>query len=513
MSIQNRPSSWLTPETAALIAIGLFVSLNLSLAALMVINKAFNPDELQHLHIAWSISRGEVIYRDFWEHHGPLFSLLNGTLIYLFDPAPSLRILFLSRLLSLAATTAMLGVVWSCARQLSLSRIGAFLAVAVCTSFYFVLNKGGEMRPDPLQALFWTGGVLMLLINQSNGKLRHTIMAGALFVLAVMSNAKAGIGPFFVGAFYLSGWLICGLSWSDFWRDMRGMLTGAGIALLPFIAYFGINNALGDFLYFNYVWNVLLNYYWSTIWQGALDGEESGVTLRNWQFFVDNQLPALLLAGAGFCFWLNKIRRSEDQASKQRNWLFLIVTAGTSLGWLLNQHSQFFLMFLPFWSVIISFGLTSIANVFGKSRRDAGVVLSSALAVIAAIMMLRYSLAHTTFTEDALLQNQKRATSAFVNMSERDEPVGILWNQCGGYMFNPHVSFYWVAMPYISEVIEKIDGEHPFDENFIGELESQQVRYVIGMQEWMTGGLSDKAFNYLQDNYDYASCLWTRKNQ
>ncbi|HNA61427.1 MAG TPA: hypothetical protein PLT11_10235, partial [Elusimicrobiota bacterium] len=36
--------------------------------------RAFNPDELQHVHTAWSWARERVPYRDFFEHHGPVLA-------------------------------------------------------------------------------------------------------------------------------------------------------------------------------------------------------------------------------------------------------------------------------------------------------------------------------------------------------------------------------------------------------------------------------------------------------
>jgi hypothetical protein len=77
-------------------------------------------------------------------------------------------------------------------------------------------------------------------------------------------------------------------------------------------------------------------------------------------------------------------------------------------------------------------------------------------------------------------------------------------------MFNQHASFYWVAMPYISEVIEEIDGKHPFSEDFIAELEERQIRYAIGHEDWMTEGFSLAAKEYLQENSSYSDCVWTR---
>jgi len=492
----------------ALLLVGLFILLNLALALLLVFNKPFNPDELQHLHIAWSIANGEVLYRDFWEHHGPLYSLMNGALIFLADPAPTVRLIFASRLLSLVAGMATLAVLWRMVRKLQLSGTTAWLAVAFCSGFYFFVNKSGEMRPDALQALFWLSGVYFLVVNAFERSFKWPFLAGALFALAIMANAKAGIGPFFVVVYYLTARWTAGLSWTDIGRDMAALVVGGLAALAPFLIYFAANGALVDLFYFNYVWNFLLNYHWSTIWGGKLHGEEAGVSLRNWYFFVDNQWPMLVLGVAGIVAWLTALLQPSSHLSRPAGWLILVAGSGSSLGWMLNQHSQYFLMFLPFWALLAAYVLTQLASWSGAGA--AGRWVSAALAIVAAAVVLNYSVRQTPFSEAEMLTNQK-ATSAFVRMTSRDEPVGILWNQCGGYMFNPHVGFYWVAMPYISEVIEAIDGEHPFDQAYIDRLETENVRYVIGMEEWMVEGLSDKALAYLRANFDYSPCLWTRK--
>ena len=95
---------------------------NIALSLLKLLHKPFNPDELQHLHIAWLVSQGEIIYRDFWEHHGAAYGLLNGALMYIVNPAPSANVLIWFRLLSLFATLGVMIITWLIARQLSLSR-------------------------------------------------------------------------------------------------------------------------------------------------------------------------------------------------------------------------------------------------------------------------------------------------------------------------------------------------------------------------------------------------------
>jgi hypothetical protein len=507
---------WNDPSTAAWLTIGIFLLANISFCLIQVFNKQFNPDELQHSHIAWLVARGDIVYRDFWEHHGPLYSLLNGSLVYLTNAEPSLRILFWSRLLSAGSTFGVMALIWLISRQLAFSRIAAFLAVAIFSSLAVIQSRGVEMRPDPLQTLFWIAGLHLILRNLSNGSLKQAAVAGALFSLAILSNAKSGIGPFFVVVFYATGPWLCGLKTSDIWRDLKGMIIGGCLTITPFIIYFWINEALIDFVYYAFLWNLELSFHWSSGVASELLEESirgMSVAAKGLRLFVQDQLPFLLLCAYGAYFWVWQMLREKDLHARQRNLLFIIAAAGTGLGWLLDLYTQYYLMFLPLWSVLASFALVTIKNQLQALNNTAGLTIVSLIALISASAMLWDSVNKVNFRENGKLKAQKQFTEYFVGITNRDEPVGMIWSQCGGYMFNPNVGYYWIALSDVSAIIELMTGEHPHGQSFIDKMESLQVRYVIGYDEWATEGMSDEAMNYLRENFEYSSCLWTRKSQ
>jgi Dolichyl-phosphate-mannose-protein mannosyltransferase len=492
--------------------IGGFIALNIAFALFRLTNKNFNADELQHLHIAWLIAQGKIVYRDFWEHHGPLYSLLNGALIHLVNAEPTVRILLWLRLLSFSLMCGIAVLVWFMARQLGLSRMTAWLAVAAYSSLDMIQNKGVEMRPDVPQAFFWIAGLLVLLRNQSeDGSMRRAAYAGALFALAILCNAKAGIGPFFAVLFYPLAYWVCSMKWRDIGRDLLGMTIGGLIAASPILLYFVANDGALDFLYFNFVWNVLFSMNWSADLQAASTGSGMRLSVEYFWFYIQKQLPFTILVIAGLTFWLRKLRNESDQASKQRNWLFLIATLGTSLGWLTDRHSQFFLIFLPLLSILAAYALVQIGALWPHPYRRAGVIFSATLSLLAAGGMIAQAATSTPFRQTDLLRQQKEFTQRLVGITDRNEPLGVVWSLCGGYMFNEITGFYWVAIPFHSEIIEKLSGEHPFRESFIKDIENKNVRYVIGVDKWMTEGLSQEALEYLEKNFDYSYCLWTRK--
>jgi hypothetical protein len=168
-------------------------------------------------------------------------------------------------------------------------------------------------------------------------------------------------------------------------------------------------------------------------------------------------------------------------------------------------------MFLPLWSVLVSFALIRIAELLSVFGKQAGGALGVLVALVAAAGMLWQSVGQASFREDELLAEQKQFTEMFVNLTTRDEPVGLIWSRCGGYMFNRHVGYYWIALSDVTGYIEEMTGEHPFGQGFIDELNERQVRYVVGLDNWLTEGMSDEAMDYLRENFEYSKCLWTRK--
>ncbi|MEJ2138466.1 MAG: glycosyltransferase family 39 protein [Gammaproteobacteria bacterium] len=494
-----------------LILAGAYILTNLALTFLKLLNKPFNPDELQHLHIAWLIAGGELLYKDFWEHHGPLYSLMNGALIFVADPEPSIRLLFAARIVSFAALIGILLFTGLIARMLTSSNVCGFIAAALLSSLFIVQNKGVEMRPDVLQNLFWVSGLFLIIRNQTDRLFSNAFWAGVLFALAILANAKAGVGPFLVVVFYLLAPLVVKVSWQDVWRDLTAMAIGGAMAVVPFLFYFLVTGTLADFLYYNFTWNVLLSIHWGADYTSFFADEEASLAMQILDLFLRHQVMFLVLVLTGTGLLLRKLASTTDAGFKRSGVLLLLLSTGTAIGWPANQWTQFFLIFLPLWSVLAAYTFSALPALLAFRKR-AATTATATLAVVAGVSLLWYSVSSTPMTTAPLLQSQKNFTNWILNNTSRDEPFALMWNQCGGYMFNPHVGFYWIAMPLHSDIIAKISGEHPFDEAFIAEMDERNVRYVVGKESWMVEGLSPKALDWLRANFDYTDCLWERKS-
>ena len=73
-------------------ATALAITLGIWMAGLWVVElRGFNPDELQHVHHAWCLSKGLVPYVDFFEHHTPWLHIGLERVMHFFDVDRRLR--------------------------------------------------------------------------------------------------------------------------------------------------------------------------------------------------------------------------------------------------------------------------------------------------------------------------------------------------------------------------------------------------------------------------------------
>ena len=179
--------AWSVPIFVALL--GLAAGTRIGLA----INGAIDPDESEHLHAAWLVSAGLVPYRDFWDHHAPLFFYAMAPLTRWLTDNPSVYLV--GRALMLVAAAATLALLYRLAR-----RLGPVAAGATTLAFVFlprIVEKTTEVRPDGPALAAWLAAVLCVV--RWRERRRGLWMAGLWLGLAVALNLKTlygGVGLF-----------------------------------------------------------------------------------------------------------------------------------------------------------------------------------------------------------------------------------------------------------------------------------------------------------------------------
>jgi hypothetical protein len=151
-----------------------------------VFYRKFNSDEMQHLHVLWSWTRGSVQYRDIFDNHMPLFHLAFAPVCGLIGPRAS--ILYWMRLLVLPLSFVSLWCTYRIGARLFSRRAGMWAAIAL--GFFGVYNLFAlQFRPDNLVTPLWLLCLTVLLEQEIT--VRRSLAAGLLLGLCVAVSIKS----------------------------------------------------------------------------------------------------------------------------------------------------------------------------------------------------------------------------------------------------------------------------------------------------------------------------------
>ncbi|MFA5147688.1 MAG: glycosyltransferase family 39 protein [Candidatus Omnitrophota bacterium] len=147
-----------------------------------------NRDESESLYASYLISNGQVIYKDFYQMHPPLFYYLISPVFKIFDTIP--RVFYSARIIVFIMCLLTGAVIYRVNKDLFNPKVGffAFLSFMSC---YPVIKKLTEVRPDSLVTLAGCTGILCFILAGRRPRIYH-VLAGILCCLALLSK-QSGI--------------------------------------------------------------------------------------------------------------------------------------------------------------------------------------------------------------------------------------------------------------------------------------------------------------------------------
>jgi hypothetical protein len=182
-----------TLRLATTTAILFAIAFGISLSSAMIWNRAFQVDEVEHIHAAYNMRDGRVLYRDFWQGHNPLLYVLIAPVIDTTDPVGSFH---RSRVVTGILLLSTVGLVGYCALRLG-GKSAALAGVAMILFHTTMMERGMEVRPDGGLALC-TIAALALELRDRRPLARYSAQAlilgvGFLFTQkAVFATAAFG---------------------------------------------------------------------------------------------------------------------------------------------------------------------------------------------------------------------------------------------------------------------------------------------------------------------------------
>jgi hypothetical protein len=289
---------------------------------------AFDTDEFEHVQGAWLISQGLVIYRDFFEHHPPLFYFLLSPLLAFFDEPGKLLV---ARGAMIPFALGIMGMTFLIAAKIRGKLAGVIACVLLSTVVVFQ-QKSIEIRPD-------VPGILFLLLAfywscTSRPGLLRLASVGAACGLALLCTPKL--------VFALPAFAVLLISPGETpilnWRAGGWMILGFLLPVGLVAAYLHLHDALRAAVFFNSDFNLAVpyTYRWSSLRQTF--GQSFA---DNWAFW----LFSFFAIAMSMLRTIRKFRMSD--AHRRGEWLITGAATGLGIGFLLIQVPlRQYLMFL-----------------------------------------------------------------------------------------------------------------------------------------------------------------------
>ncbi len=335
--------------------LGLIVSLYL-MRLRMLETLVIDPDEFEHLHVAWCMAKGLVPYRDFFEHHTPWLYFLIQPFIRFYatdtNPNDAVAFIFFARRMAMVlagvgiALTFMIGRRWR-------GESVAWISAALLSTVIVFVRKTLEVRPDGLAMVLWLGA-LAALIKALEDRAPTRRSESALFALsgfllggAIMSTQKFLVIMPAISIAMI--WYLCagasGLrrrSFNILWQ-FGGFSAAIGVTLAYFWAHGAVRVFIED--------NLMLNLEWKT-W------------FPRYEFMFGRFSENPVLATLGAIGILREIPTTFRTLNFTADKLLFLATAGAIAGLftLPEPWPQYYLMFVPLLSLYAAALLTFIAK-------------------------------------------------------------------------------------------------------------------------------------------------------
>ena len=231
---------WGTGTTVAIrlvriLLAGILTVLFLGAATLLVEiakNRPYQVDEVEHVHAAYEMHVGRLIYRDFRQFHNPLLYPLLSPVIDSADPAASFHRARVVTTGFLFATILLSGF---CAYRLS-NGLGGLLVVGLALTETTLVERGMEVRPDGAVALCTAAGLAIELSGLE--RKRRYVLEGLVLSAAFLFTNKA----VFVCLAFGCLWLVTAVRRRSLGLILRPMAAW----VLPLAAAAGIMAWLGN---------------------------------------------------------------------------------------------------------------------------------------------------------------------------------------------------------------------------------------------------------------------------
>jgi hypothetical protein len=207
--LSKAPPARLLAERSAIALALLFLLAVHAGVIVALISRPLQLDESEQLQGSILLARGERIYKDFAEHHSPLFAEVLSTFAPTDSPAAPIdlyviRARALAALFGTIAIAAAACIVWKASGH----AYSAIIFVALLLSNSWLWTRSfTEVRAEPPSLALWWAGAALVLLPKGDDR-RSAALRGlgvGLALQACLWNPKWPVASLVVGIFFLEG--------------------------------------------------------------------------------------------------------------------------------------------------------------------------------------------------------------------------------------------------------------------------------------------------------------------
>jgi hypothetical protein len=447
----------------------------------------FDSDEMSHMHWAWLVFHGKIMYRDFFFYNLPFFQWLLAPVFLL--PADE-TLLVLARLWQFIFYIAALVLIFRLAKRLTGNTHTAMMTLIIFAVFPMTFDKTIEIRPDIQMTVFFLIGLDLILHTKIWTNLRMLILGLAITLSIFITFKNIFALPALIYAFLVLSppkqirqliWLVVGLLLPVILYLITLISTGTFAQAYASITRdsFAVNIGKGHFS----PWKALSPY--------PLVYMDVGGPTFPWY----TNIAIWILSVLGFIAYI---------AKKPRTGMVIILYVGVALIFLFLFPAPYVQYFIPisfFASLLSAHFLFEMLAKLKKFRPNLPswmilVPICLLLGILAYSFKLQYGIR-------SLPNNGNPEQLAVIrNVLAISKPDDTFYDMVGSYIFRPD-AFYFCCFPY-GEFIDAASVKVPPLRIM---LDRNQTKFIIldrtGISLWITPP-PDLAFiksHYLASNY------------
>lgn len=430
---------------------------------------SFHQDEYQHVHIAWNVLSGKLIYKDFFDTHGPISAWIFSHLLQIKSgEIASIESLFFLRTVCLIFVYVSAALLFYCLQLLNLNLPLNILTVALFLGQLTTQVTAFRIRPD----IFMLASFLSFLILWMKQK---RLYAG------VFLGITLGLNPKFI-VFNIPILLLDILSEKKAKGSKWSLLSGQLIVFLFISCIEGYQGNLSD------SWNSQFLTNFQTV-ATRMPFSSSQFALLKCFLELDR---LLLFSLFGFVVWILFLfcRRKINLSRNFKMILLLSICGILYLAAPVAHHGL--LLSIPCFLMLMSY---TVDRAFPEK------LLGQSLFLILAVITTYISYQELPKYNSNLNPNFSSLSKALGEIP-RTQPILYIWpNRCPAYIFNNDHGKYWAQLVRTPEMDKGRD---------INRFSDPKITWVA-LDDVMFSFLIPTERDYLANNFVKFDCLWRRK--